>query len=70
MSAVFAATTTTDLPTGSLLLWTALPYVCLAILIVGLVWRYRFDKFGWSTRSSQISRQYITSPRGQSPSWP
>lgn len=46
--------TASDLPTASLLLWTALPYVCVAILIVGLVWRYRFDKFGWSTRSSQI----------------
>ncbi len=48
------AATTADLPTTSLLLWIALPYVCLAVLIVGLVWRYRFDKFGWSTRSSQM----------------
>lgn len=36
------------------LLWTALPYVSLAVLVVGLVWRYRFDRFGWSTRSSQM----------------
>lgn len=48
------AATTESLPTASLLLWTALPYVCLAVLVVGLVWRYRFDKFGWSTRSSQM----------------
>ena len=40
--------------TTELLLWTALPYVCFAVLIVGLVWRYRYDKFGWTTRSSQM----------------
>lgn len=39
---------------ASALLWTALPYVTLAVLVVGLVWRYRYDRFGWSTRSSQM----------------
>ncbi|NUP47219.1 MAG: respiratory nitrate reductase subunit gamma [Catenulispora sp.] len=34
-------------------LWGALPYIAAAILITGLVWRYRYDKFGWTTRSSQ-----------------
>lgn len=33
-------------------LWGALPYIAIAILITGLVWRYRYDKFGWTTRSS------------------
>jgi nitrate reductase gamma subunit len=33
-------------------LWGALPYIAVAILITGLVWRYRYDKFGWTTRSS------------------
>ena len=51
----FATTATTEpLPAASLLLWTALPYVCFAVLVVGLIWRYRFDKFGWTTRSSQM----------------
>ena len=36
------------------LLWTVLPYVCFAIMISGIVWRYRYDKFGWTTRSSQM----------------
>ena len=36
------------------LLWVALPYVALLSLIVGLVWRYRYDRFGWTTRSSQL----------------
>ena len=26
----------------------------IAILAVGLWWRYRYDKFGWTTRSSQL----------------
>ena len=31
-----------------------LPYMTLAILIVGCWWRYRYDRFGWTTRSSQL----------------
>src|SRR5699024_5555679 len=34
--------------------WDIIPYVSLALMIVGLVWRYRYDKFGWTTRSSQL----------------
>jgi len=37
-----------------LLLWVAAPYVTIAILVVGTWWRYRYDKFGWTTRSSQL----------------
>ncbi|HKS47745.1 MAG TPA: respiratory nitrate reductase subunit gamma [Amycolatopsis sp.] len=36
------------------LLWVAVPYVSIAIFIVGHYWRYRYDKFGWTTRSSQL----------------
>ena len=35
-------------------LWVIIPYVCLAIFVGGHVWRYRYDKFGWTTRSSQL----------------
>ena len=37
-----------------LLLWGIGPYVTVAILVAGTVWRYRYDKFGWTTRSSQL----------------
>jgi nitrate reductase gamma subunit len=37
-----------------ILLWVILPYVSLAIFVVGHYWRYRYDKFGWTTRSSQL----------------
>ena len=36
------------------LLWGVLPYVTIAILVGGTVWRYRYDKFGWTTRSSEL----------------
>ncbi|MEK8229209.1 respiratory nitrate reductase subunit gamma [Oerskovia sp. M15] len=35
-------------------LFVVLPYVCLAIFVVGHVWRYRNDQFGWTTRTSQV----------------
>jgi nitrate reductase gamma subunit len=35
-------------------LWVIVPYLCLAVFVVGHVWRYRYDKFGWTTRSSQL----------------
>jgi nitrate reductase gamma subunit len=36
------------------LLWGVLPYVMLVLLIGGTIWRYRYDKFGWTTRSSEL----------------
>ena len=35
-------------------LWVIVPYVCLTVFVVGHWWRYRYDKFGWTTRSSQL----------------
>lgn len=40
--------------TSDILLWVVFPYVCLAFFVLGHVWRYRYDKFGWTTRSSQL----------------
>ena len=36
------------------LLFVVVPYVCLTTFVVGHLWRYRYDKFGWTTRSSQL----------------
>ena len=38
----------------STFLWGVLPYLCIASLVGGTIWRYRYDKFGWTTRSSQL----------------
>jgi len=56
MSTAGIAAGSADAPTGSLniLLWVALPYAALAVFVVGHIWRYRYDKFGWTTRSSQL----------------
>jgi nitrate reductase gamma subunit len=35
-------------------LWVIVPYLCLATFVLGHWWRYRYDKFGWTTRSSQL----------------
>lgn len=35
-------------------LFVVVPYLCLATFVVGHWWRYRYDKFGWTTRSSQL----------------
>ncbi|MCF3180299.1 respiratory nitrate reductase subunit gamma [Streptomyces polychromogenes] len=37
-----------------LLLWGVYPYVSVALLVAGLVWRARYDAFGWTTHSSQL----------------
>ncbi|BBX31172.1 respiratory nitrate reductase subunit gamma [Mycolicibacterium mageritense DSM 44476 = CIP 104973] len=39
---------------GWVIFWDVVPYVTLAIVGVGTWWRYRYDKFGWTTRSSQL----------------
>ncbi|WIX98051.1 respiratory nitrate reductase subunit gamma [Amycolatopsis mongoliensis] len=37
-----------------IVLWVAVPYMSIAVFVVGHYWRYRYDKFGWTTRSSQL----------------
>ena len=31
-----------------------LPYLALTLFVVGHIWRYKFDRFGWTSRSSQL----------------
>lgn len=35
-------------------LWLALPYIAFTSFVVGHIWRYKHDQFGWTTRSSQL----------------
>ncbi|ALU38913.1 nitrate reductase [Kocuria flava] len=48
-----------DVGVSSILLWGVLPYVVLAIVIGGTIWRYKYDQFGWTTRSSQLYESRI-----------
>jgi nitrate reductase gamma subunit len=34
--------------------WIVVPYACLAVFLVGHVWRWRHDQFGWTTHTSQL----------------
>ena len=38
----------------NILLWSVLPYIAISSFIIGLIWRFKYDKFNWTTRSSQI----------------
>jgi len=40
-------------------LWLIYPYICLTIFVLGHIWRYRYDKFGWTSRSSQMYESRI-----------
>lgn len=44
---------------AQLILWVALPYVCLSTFIVGHVWRLRSGRFTWTSRSSQLLESRI-----------
>ena len=37
-----------------IVLWGVFPYIMLVVLVGGLLWRHRYDQFGWTTRSSQL----------------
>lgn len=39
---------------GELVIWVGIPYACLAVFVVGHVWRYRAGKLTWTTRSTQL----------------
>jgi nitrate reductase gamma subunit len=36
------------------LLWLVLPYLALAVFVLGHVWRWRHDQFGWRTFTTQL----------------
>ncbi|MCW2133201.1 respiratory nitrate reductase gamma subunit [Arthrobacter sp. VKM Ac-2550] len=40
-------------------LWLIFPYICLTIFVLGHIVRYRYDKFGWTSRSSQMYEDSI-----------
>jgi nitrate reductase gamma subunit len=40
--------------TTDIFLWVVIPYVAIVIFILGHIWRYRHDQFGWTSRSTQL----------------
>lgn len=41
------------------LAWAVLPYAAIILMIVGLIWRYRTDQYGWTSRSSNWNESAI-----------
>jgi nitrate reductase gamma subunit len=39
---------------GSVLLYAVIPYLAIAVFVVGHIWRYRTDQYGWGARSTQL----------------
>ncbi|MCI6206440.1 MAG: respiratory nitrate reductase subunit gamma [Corynebacterium glucuronolyticum] len=45
--------------TFSLFFWTVLPWISAVVFVFGLIWRWRYDQYGWTTKSSQIYESRI-----------
>lgn len=39
---------------GETIIYVILPYVAMTIFVVGLIWRRRTDRYGWTARSTQL----------------
>jgi nitrate reductase gamma subunit len=39
--------------------WAILPYAALVVFVVGHVWRWRYDQFGWTSRSTQLQERRL-----------
>jgi len=37
--------------------WIVLPYLSMVLFVVGHVWRWRYDQFGWTSRSTQLQER-------------
>ncbi|MCL6538559.1 MAG: respiratory nitrate reductase subunit gamma [Acidothermus sp.] len=44
---------------SQILLWVGLPYLALGIFVVGHIWRWRYDQFGWTSRSTQLQERRL-----------
>lgn len=34
--------------------WIVVPYLAIAVFIVGHIWRWKYDQYGWTSRSTQL----------------
>lgn len=44
---------------GELWWWVILPYAAMIVFVVGHVWRWRYDQFGWTSRSTQLQERRL-----------
>jgi len=39
--------------------WVGLPYLALGVFVVGNIWRWRYDQFGWTSRSTELQERRL-----------
>lgn len=39
--------------------WVILPYTSMVVFVVGHIWRWRYDQFGWTSRSTQLQERRL-----------
>ncbi len=39
--------------------WVILPYAAIVVFIVGHIWRWRYDQFGWTSRSTELQEHRL-----------
>ncbi|MGH2511125.1 MAG: respiratory nitrate reductase subunit gamma, partial [Candidatus Limnocylindrales bacterium] len=44
--------------------WIVLPYAAIAIFVVGHIWRWRVDQYGWTSRSTQLQESRLLAVGG------
>lgn len=45
--------------TVNLGLWSILPYAAMVVFVLGHVWRWLYDQFGWTSRSTQLQERRL-----------
>ena len=39
--------------------WVILPYAAMVVFVVGHVWRWQYDQFGWTSRSTELQEKKL-----------
>ncbi|HET8600513.1 MAG TPA: respiratory nitrate reductase subunit gamma [Segeticoccus sp.] len=39
--------------------WVILPYIAMAIFVLGHIWRWRYDQYGWTSRSTELQEKRV-----------
>jgi len=42
---------------GQVFWWVAVPYFALGVFVIGHIWRWRYDQYGWTSRSTQLQER-------------
>ncbi|QDP96865.1 respiratory nitrate reductase subunit gamma [Microlunatus elymi] len=37
--------------------WVAIPYFAFGVFVIGTIWRWRYDQYGWTSRSTQLQER-------------